>query len=98
MRWQRQSALTSQATARMTQQQVNRKRQRATPFQASVLERNFSENPTPDSDKQKEIGGEISMTIRSVQIWFQNRYDLMLSRFFEISKPNNVGVLNREIF
>jgi hypothetical protein len=57
----------------LTQQQKNRKRQRATNEQLEVLRKEFEENPTPDAAKRNEIGDRIDMTERSVQIWFQNK-------------------------
>jgi hypothetical protein len=60
----------------LTQQQKNQKRQRATQDQLMTLEREFNKNPTPTAMVRERIADEISMTERSVQIWFQNRYDL----------------------
>jgi hypothetical protein len=58
----------------LTQQQKNQKRQRATQDQLITLEREFNKNPTPTAMIREKIADEISMTERSVQIWFQNRY------------------------
>ncbi|EGX97257.1 homeoprotein [Cordyceps militaris CM01] len=57
----------------LTQQQKNHKRQRATQDQLSTLEVEFNKNPTPTANVRDRIAGEINMTERSVQIWFQNR-------------------------
>ncbi|OLL25154.1 Homeobox protein HOY1, partial [Neolecta irregularis DAH-3] len=57
----------------LTQQQVNKKRQRATLEQLSVLEETFAVNPTPNSKVRQALAQTIQMTERSVQIWFQNR-------------------------
>jgi hypothetical protein len=57
----------------LTQQQKNQKRQRATQDQLATLEMEFTKNPTPTADVRDRIAEEISMTQRSVQIWFQNR-------------------------
>ncbi|KAA8898935.1 hypothetical protein TRICI_006429 [Trichomonascus ciferrii] len=57
----------------LTQQQKNKKRQRASNEQLEVLRKEFEENPTPDAAKRTEIGDRIDMTERSVQIWFQNK-------------------------
>ena len=62
------------STAHITQQQINKKRQRATPEQLIVLEEAFLLNPSPNAKMREQISSEISMTERSVQIWFQNRY------------------------
>lgn len=57
----------------LTQQQKNQKRQRATQDQLTTLEVEFNKNPTPTALVRERIADEISMTERSVQIWFQNR-------------------------
>lgn len=59
----------------LTQQQKNQKRQRATQDQLSTLEMEFNKNPTPTANVRERIAEEINMTERSVQIWFQNRYE-----------------------
>jgi len=58
----------------LTQQQKNQKRQRATQDQLLTLEHEFNKNPTPTATVRERIAQDISMTERSVQIWFQNRY------------------------
>lgn len=57
----------------LTQQQKNQKRQRATQDQLLTLEVEFNKNPTPTALVRERIAQDISMTERSVQIWFQNR-------------------------
>jgi hypothetical protein len=57
----------------LTQQQKNQKRQRATQDQLLTLEVEFTKNPTPTATVRERIAQDISMTERSVQIWFQNR-------------------------
>lgn len=57
----------------LTQQQKNQKRQRATQDQLVTLEVEFNKNPTPTAPVRERIAQDISMTERSVQIWFQNR-------------------------
>lgn len=59
----------------LTQQQKNQKRQRATQDQLTTLEVEFNKNPTPTAGVRERIAEEINMTERSVQIWFQNRYE-----------------------
>lgn len=61
-------------TANMTMQQLNKKRQRATPDQLSILEEAFLVNNSPNAKMREMIAERIRMTERSVQIWFQNRY------------------------
>ncbi|KAI4132642.1 MAG: hypothetical protein LQ338_000582 [Usnochroma carphineum] len=70
------TASTSRRPARkstLTQQQKNQKRQRATQDQLITLEVEFNKNPTPTAAVRERIAQDISMTERSVQIWFQNR-------------------------
>lgn len=62
-----------QRKSTLTQQQKNKKRQRATPNQLTVLRAEFRINPTPNAKTREEIGRKIDMTERSVQIWFQNK-------------------------
>lgn len=57
----------------LTQQQKNQKRQRATQDQLVTLEIEFNNNATPTAAVRERIAQDISMTERSVQIWFQNR-------------------------
>ena len=57
----------------LTQQQKNQKRQRATQDQLITLEVEFNKNPTPTALVRERIAADISITERSVQIWFQNR-------------------------
>lgn len=61
----------------LTQQQKNQKRQRATQDQLVMLEAEFINNPTPTATVRERIAQDISMTERSVQIWFQNRWRLL---------------------
>jgi len=63
-------------TNSMTMQQLNKKRQRATPEQLLVLEEAFAMNSSPTAKVREMIAERIRMTERSVQIWFQNRYIL----------------------
>lgn len=64
---------TRQRKSTLTQQQKNKKRQRATPHQLKVLRSEFEINQTPNAKSREEIGRRIDMTERSVQIWFQNK-------------------------
>jgi Homeodomain len=57
----------------LTMQQLNKKRQRATPDQLHILEEAFAVNPSPNAKMREIIAERIKMTERSVQIWFQNR-------------------------
>lgn len=64
---------TRQRKSTLTQQQKNKKRQRATPHQLTVLKSEFEVNQTPNAKAREDIGRRIDMTERSVQIWFQNK-------------------------
>jgi len=68
----------------LTQQQKNQKRQRATQDQLNTLEIEFSRNPTPAAVVRERIAQEINMTERSVQIWFQNRFVVVLLLFDDL--------------
>lgn len=77
------TASTSRRPARkstLTQQQKNQKRQRATQDQLITLEVEFNKNPTPTAAVRERIAQDISMTERSVQIWFQNRSEHVIVR------------------
>jgi len=71
----------------LTQQQKNQKRQRATQDQLITLEVEFNKNPTPTALVRERIASDISMTERSVQIWFQNR---CVSSFLHVSTSTNL--------
>jgi hypothetical protein len=64
----------------LTQQQKNQKRQRATKDQLSTLEVEFNKNRTPTAAVRERIAEDINMTERSVQIWFQNKYVLLIKQ------------------
>ncbi|KAI9335530.1 hypothetical protein BDR26DRAFT_865916 [Obelidium mucronatum] len=49
------------------------KRKRASNNQIQVLDQAFSANPNPDSNERKYLAEQCNMSVRSVQIWFQNR-------------------------
>lgn len=57
----------------LTQQQRNKKRQRATSSQLQLLKKVFETTQTPTAELRLQISQEIDMTERSVQIWFQNK-------------------------
>ncbi|KAL9537099.1 hypothetical protein MBANPS3_012084 [Mucor bainieri] len=50
-----------------------RKRTRATAEQLAVLEDTFAVNVSPNSKLRKQLAEQLSMSERSIQIWFQNR-------------------------
>ncbi|KAJ2807381.1 hypothetical protein H4R21_000502, partial [Coemansia helicoidea] len=52
---------------------ANKKRHRLRPEQTRRLMEVFEKTTKPDSEMRKVLGRELSMTPRTVQIWFQNR-------------------------
>jgi hypothetical protein len=50
-----------------------RRRPRATPEQLELLEKTFRMTSTPNARLREELGKRLSMTERSIQIWFQNK-------------------------
>lgn len=52
-----------------------KRRRRTNPRELAILETHFSKEPLPDAQKRAEIAEEIGngMTVRAVQIWFQNK-------------------------
>lgn len=41
--------------------------------QRAILESSYADNPFPDLVRRKSLAGELSVTPRQVQVWFQNR-------------------------
>ncbi|KAI9636460.1 Homeodomain-like protein, partial [Dioszegia hungarica] len=48
-------------------------RRRTSPEQLKVLEHWFEINSKPDNALREWLAGELGMTKRNVQVWFQNR-------------------------
>ncbi|CAJ0885810.1 18768_t:CDS:1, partial [Entrophospora sp. SA101] len=46
---------------------------RATPEQLTILEDTFKTNTSPNSKVREALAEKVSMSERSIQIWFQNR-------------------------
>lgn len=53
--------------------QVKAKRKRASPSQLTVLNRVFQSTFFPSTELRIELGKQLSMSPRTVQIWFQNK-------------------------
>lgn len=51
----------------------HRQRGRATPEQCALLCQYFDRNPLPNLEEREDIARATGMTLRKVQIWFQNR-------------------------
>lgn len=50
-----------------------RLRRRTTAAQLKKLEETFSEMPKPPTHLRRKLGEELDMSVRAVQVWFQNR-------------------------
>ncbi|KAI9322659.1 hypothetical protein BX666DRAFT_1848723 [Dichotomocladium elegans] len=56
------------------------KRKRASPSQLSVLNHVFDQTYFPSTELRIELGKQLSMSPRAVQIWFQNKRQSLRSR------------------
>ncbi|KAI8377884.1 Homeodomain-like protein [Radiomyces spectabilis] len=61
-------------------QPLKAKRKRASPSQLSVLNRVFSQTYFPSTEMRVELGKQLGMSPRTVQIWFQNRRQSLRTR------------------
>ncbi|KAF9319873.1 hypothetical protein BG003_007864 [Podila horticola] len=48
-------------------------RQKITKSQYKILEKSFSNNHMPNGDTRQQLATQLSMTPRTIQVWFQNR-------------------------
>lgn len=48
-------------------------RQRISKSQYKILEKVFTDNPMPNGDTRQQLATQLSMTPRTIQVWFQNR-------------------------
>lgn len=48
-------------------------RRRTSKKQFGVLEKAFNENPKPNAATRRDLAEKLKMTVRGVQVWFQNR-------------------------
>ncbi|KAJ3392606.1 hypothetical protein HDU84_003855 [Entophlyctis sp. JEL0112] len=74
---------------------ARQKRRRATLQQINALDEVFSVNPNPDAEMRKMLAVKCSMSVRSVQIWFQNRRARirLAKRSGAIIDPNDTAAL-----
>ncbi|OAD00564.1 Homeodomain-like DNA binding domain-containing transcription factor, partial [Mucor lusitanicus CBS 277.49] len=56
------------------------KRKRASPNQLVVLNRIFNQTYFPSTEIRIELGKQLGMSPRTVQIWFQNKRQALRSR------------------
>ncbi|CAO3647523.1 unnamed protein product [Mucor hiemalis] len=59
---------------------VKAKRKRASPSQLSVLNRVFQQTFFPSTELRMELGKQLGMSPRTVQIWFQNKRQSLRTR------------------
>ncbi|KAG0337640.1 hypothetical protein BG000_005183 [Podila horticola] len=48
-------------------------RQKITKSQYKILEKSFTNNHMPNGDTRQQLATQLSMTPRTIQVWFQNR-------------------------
>ncbi|KAG0021764.1 hypothetical protein BGZ82_011211 [Podila clonocystis] len=48
-------------------------RQKISKSQYKILEKSFINNPMPNGDTRQQLATQLSMTPRTIQVWFQNR-------------------------
>ena len=56
------------------------KRKRASPHQLAVLNHHFAHNQFPTAEERRVIADAIDMAPRTVQIWFQNKRQIVKHR------------------
>ena len=61
-------------------QPLKAKRKRASPSQLSVLNHVFSQTSFPSTELRIELGKQLGMSQRTVQIWFQNKRQSLRAR------------------
>ncbi|KAI9356091.1 Homeodomain-like protein, partial [Pilaira anomala] len=59
---------------------IKAKRKRASPSQLLVLNRVFQSTCFPSTELRIELGKQLGMSPRTVQIWFQNKRQSMRSQ------------------
>ena len=57
-----------------------KRRKRTSPDQLSVLWKHFNEDNTPSAEVRQRLADQLGMSSRSVQIWFQNRRQLLKAK------------------
>lgn len=56
-----------------TEERVKPKRKRASSAQLAALRQVFQQTPFPSTEMRRRLAKSLGMTVRSVQIWFQNQ-------------------------
>lgn len=63
-------------------------RRRTSKKQFSILEKAFNENPKPNAATRRELAEKLKMTVRGVQVWFQNRRAKAKAQKLKMAKKN----------
>ncbi|KAI8371090.1 hypothetical protein BD560DRAFT_423634 [Blakeslea trispora] len=74
---------------RQQRRNLKAKRKRASPNQLLVLNRIFSQTYFPSTEIRVELGKQLGMSPRTVQIWFQNKRQALRSRGRHAPVPAN---------
>jgi len=63
-------------------------RRRTSKKQFSILEKAFNENPKPNAATRRDLAEKLKMTVRGVQVWFQNRRAKAKAQKLKMAKKN----------
>ncbi|CAO3636800.1 unnamed protein product [Mucor fragilis] len=74
---------------RTNHRDLKAKRKRASPNQLVVLNRIFNQTYFPSTEIRIELGKQLGMSPRTVQIWFQNKRQALRSRGRQDSPPSS---------
>ncbi|ORX57151.1 hypothetical protein BCR36DRAFT_152412 [Piromyces finnis] len=66
-------------------------RRRTSKKQFSILEKAFNENPKPNAATRRDLAEQLKMTVRGVQVWFQNRRAKAKAQKLKMSKAQKNG-------
>ncbi|KAL9559093.1 hypothetical protein MBANPS3_000574 [Mucor bainieri] len=80
---------TTQQRITTNHRDLKAKRKRASPNQLVVLNRIFNQTYFPSTEIRIELGKQLGMSPRTVQIWFQNKRQALRSRGRHDSPPSS---------
>jgi len=63
-------------------------RRRTSKKQFCILEKAFNENPKPNAATRRDLAEKLKMTVRGVQVWFQNRRAKAKAQRLKMAKKN----------
>jgi hypothetical protein len=66
-------------------------RRRTSKKQFSILEKAFNENPKPNAATRRDLAEQLKMTVRGVQVWFQNRRAKAKAQRMKMAKAQKNG-------